>query len=69
MLDFVRKNLDLLSAALDAMPEKVLVLDHTGRVRPDQCGVAQPASGRPARRSGIRTRRDLALARHPEFGG
>ena len=32
MLDFVRKNLDLLSAALDAMPEKVLVLDHTGRV-------------------------------------
>jgi signal transduction histidine kinase len=32
MLDFVRKNLDLLNAALDAMPEKVLVLDHTGRV-------------------------------------
>lgn len=32
MLSFVRKNLDLLSAALDAMPEKVLVLDHTGRI-------------------------------------
>ena len=30
MLDFVRKNLDLLSAALDAMPEKVLVLDRAG---------------------------------------
>lgn len=32
MLDFVRKNIDLLNAALDAMPEKVLVLDHTGRI-------------------------------------
>jgi signal transduction histidine kinase len=32
MLDFVRKNLDLLSAALDAMPEKVLVLDQAGRI-------------------------------------
>ena len=30
MLDFVRKNLDLLSAALDTMPEKVLVLDRSG---------------------------------------
>jgi signal transduction histidine kinase len=32
MLDFVRKNLDLLSTALDAMPEKVLVLDRTGHI-------------------------------------
>jgi signal transduction histidine kinase len=32
MPDFVRKNLDLLSTALDVMPEKVLVLDHTGRI-------------------------------------
>ena len=32
MLDFVRKNLDLVNSALDAMPEKVLVLDHAGHV-------------------------------------
>jgi signal transduction histidine kinase len=32
MLDFVRKNFDLLSAALDAMRDKVLVLDQTGRI-------------------------------------
>jgi len=32
MLDFVRKNLDLVQNALDALPEKVLVLDETGRI-------------------------------------
>lgn len=32
MLDFVRKNLDLLSATLDAMSEKVLVLDGAGQI-------------------------------------
>jgi signal transduction histidine kinase len=32
MLDFVRKNFGLVSAALDAMPEKVLVLDDSGRI-------------------------------------
>ena len=32
MLDFVRRNLDLLQVALDALSEKVLVLDETGRI-------------------------------------
>lgn len=32
MLEFVQKNLDLLSGALDAMPEKVLVLDRRGHI-------------------------------------
>jgi signal transduction histidine kinase len=32
MLDLVRKNIDLLSAALDAVAEKVVVLDGSGRV-------------------------------------
>jgi signal transduction histidine kinase len=32
MLDFVRKNLDLLRATLDATSEKVLVLDEAGRI-------------------------------------
>ena len=32
MLDFVRKNVELLQVALDALSEKVIVLDETGRI-------------------------------------